>query len=68
MVSVSMWAVLIDEGVIADYSTFEQADESGFDPAALVSENYEQCQSEGARLPKQGFSGVLAPAQHRRAR
>jgi hypothetical protein len=61
MVSVSMWAVLIDEGVIANYSTFEEAERAGFDPAALVSENYEKCQSEGARLRKEGFSGVIAP-------
>ena len=51
MVSVSMRAVLIEEAVIADYSTFEQAERSGFDPAALVSENHEQCQSEGAKAP-----------------
>lgn len=62
MVSVSMWAVLIDEGVIADYSTFGQAERSGFDPAALVSEDYEQCQREGARLRKAGFAGVIAPS------
>ena len=62
MVSVSMWAVLIEEDLIANYSTFEQAEKSGFDPAALVSENYEQCQSEGARLRKEGFSGVIAPS------
>lgn len=62
MVSVSMWAVLIEEGAIADYSSFEQAERSGFDPAALVSEKYEQCQSEGARLRKEGFSGVVAPS------
>jgi hypothetical protein len=62
MVSVSMWAVLIEEGVLANYSTFEQAERSGFDPAALVSEKYEQCQSEGARLRKEGFSGVIAPS------
>lgn len=62
MVSVSMWAVLIDGGVIANYSTFEQAELSGFDSAALVSENYERCQKEGARLRKEGFSGVVAPS------
>jgi RES domain len=62
MVSVSMWAVLIEEGVIADYSTFEQAERAGFDPAALVSESYEQCQLEGARLRADGFSGVIAPS------
>jgi hypothetical protein len=62
MVSVSMWAVLIEEAVIANYSTFEQAERSGFDPAALVSENYEPCQREGVRLRKEGFSGVMAPS------
>jgi hypothetical protein len=62
MISVSMWAVLIEEAAIANYSTFEQAERSGFDPAALVSEDYEQCQSEGARLRKEGFSGVIAPS------
>jgi hypothetical protein len=62
MVSVSMWVVLLEEGVIADYSTFERAERSGFDPAALVSENYEHCQSEGARLRKEGFSGIIAPS------
>jgi RES domain-containing protein len=62
MVSVSMWAVLIEEGRIADYSTFEQAEQSGFDPAALVDEDYQRCQGEGARLRERGFSGVLAPS------
>ncbi len=62
MVSVSMWAALIDGGAIANYSTFEKAEEAGFDPAALVSEDYEQCQTEGARLRAAGFSGVIAPS------
>jgi hypothetical protein len=62
MVSVSMWAVLLEGGMIADYSTFEQAERAGFDPEALVAENYEQCQSEGARLRRAGFSGVIAPS------
>jgi hypothetical protein len=62
MVSVSMWAVLIEGGVIADYSTFEQAERSGFEPAALVSENHERCQEEGVRLRRGGFSGVIAPS------
>lgn len=62
MVSVSMWVVLIEEGMIANYSTFEQAEQSGFDPAALVDEDYERCQREGTRLREKGFSGVLAPS------
>jgi RES domain-containing protein len=62
MVSVSMWAVLIEEGVIADYSTFELAERAGFDPAALVSEDWQRCQREGARLRAERFSGVIAPS------
>lgn len=62
MVSVSMWAVLLDGGMIADYSTFERAERSGFSPAALVAEDYTLCQSEGARLRNAGFSGVIAPS------
>ena len=62
MVSVSMWAVLVDERMIADYSTFEHAKRSGFAPEALVDENYERCQLEGARLRSLGYAGVLAPS------
>lgn len=62
MVSVSMWAVFIKGGVIANYGTFEHAERAGFDPVALVEDNYERCQNEGARLRSQGFSGVLAPS------
>jgi hypothetical protein len=62
MVSVSMWAVLIEEGVVADYSTFGHAERAGFDPGSLVSEDYEACQIEGARLRSVGFSGVIAPS------
>jgi hypothetical protein len=57
-----MWAVLIEEAMIVNYSTFELAERSGFDPVALVDEDYERCQTEGARLRKQGFSGVLVPS------
>jgi hypothetical protein len=62
MVSVSMWAVLIDQGMIADYSTFELAERAGFDPSALVDENYELCQIEAARLRDLGYAGVQAPS------
>jgi hypothetical protein len=62
MVSVPMWAVAVNEGMVVDYSTFELAEAAGFDPAALVDENYGLCQSEGARLRAQGYSGVLAPS------
>jgi RES domain-containing protein len=62
MVSVSMWAAQIDQGMIADYSSFQRAEEVGFDPAALVDENYERCQREGERLRALNYAGVLSPS------
>ncbi|HYB23843.1 MAG TPA: RES family NAD+ phosphorylase [Solirubrobacteraceae bacterium] len=62
MVSVSMWAVAIEQGMIADYSIFEQAERAGFDPAALVDEDHERCQREAARLRELNYAGVLAPS------
>jgi hypothetical protein len=62
MVSVSMWAVLVDQVMIADYSTFERAERSGFDPSTLVEEGYERCQLEAARLRELGYLGVMAPS------
>jgi hypothetical protein len=62
MVSVSMWAIAVDHQMIVDYSTFERAEAAGFDPAALVDEDYERCQREGARLRALRYGGVLAPS------
>jgi RES domain-containing protein len=62
MVSVSMWAVAISQEMIVDYSSFELAEEAGFDPSALVDESYELCQREGARLRALSYAGVLAPS------
>ena len=62
MVSVSMWAVAIDQEMIVDYSSLELAERAGFDPSALVDENYELCQREGARLRALNYAGVLAPS------
>lgn len=62
MVSVSMWAVTIDQEMIVDYSSFELAEQAGFDPSALVDEDYELCQREGARLRALSYAGVLAPS------
>lgn len=62
MVSVSMWAVLVAQGMIANYSSFELAEQSGFNPAALIDEDYERCQREGARLRALNYAGVLAPS------
>ncbi len=62
MVSVQMWAVSLNHAMIVDYSTFERAETAGFDPEALVDENYARCQQEGARLRRLSYSGVLAPS------
>jgi len=62
MVSVQMWAVTVNQAMIVDYSTFERADAAGFDPGALIDEDYDRCQREGARLRQLSYSGVLAPS------
>jgi len=62
MVSVQMWAVAVNQAMIVDYSIFERAEVAGFDPEALVHEDYTRCQQEGARLRGLGYSGILAPS------
>jgi RES domain-containing protein len=62
MVSVSMWAARIDQAMVVDYSTFERAEEAGFDAAALVDEDYGRCQEEGARLRELNYAGVISPS------
>lgn len=62
MVSVQMWAISVNQAMIADYSTFEGADAAGVDPEALEKEDYARCQQEGGRLRRLGYSGVLAPS------
>jgi hypothetical protein len=62
MVSVSMWAARIEQGMIANYESFEVAEDAGFDSDALVDEDHERCRREGARLQRLGFAGVIAPS------
>jgi hypothetical protein len=62
MVSVSMWAIDLNQAMIVDYSTFDCAEASGFDPEALVEEDYERCQREARRLRGLKFAGILAPS------
>lgn len=62
MVSVQMWAVTVNQAMVVDYSTFERAEAAGFDPGALIDEDYDRCQREGARLRQLNYSGVLAPS------
>lgn len=62
MISVQMWAIQISQSVIADYSTFIRAETAGFEPEALVAEDWARCQREGTRLRALGVGGVLAPS------
>lgn len=57
-----LWVLKVDEERIADYSTFEKAEAAGFQPHALVDEDWERCQAEAERLRQLGFRGVLSPA------
>jgi hypothetical protein len=62
LVRMPMWVLRIRESRLADYSSFERAEEGGFPPEALVDEDYTRCQEEGDRLRSVGFRGVLAPS------
>jgi RES domain-containing protein len=62
MVSVNMWMIEVSCTMIVDYSTFEKAEAAGFDPEALIDDDYSRCQREGARLRARNFAGVLAPS------
>ena len=62
LVSMPMWVLKVHETNLADYSTLEKAEDAGFPPDALVSEDYERCQREATRLRELGFRGVLAPS------
>jgi hypothetical protein len=62
MVSVQMWAIQVNQAMVVDYSTFERADDAGFDAAALVDDDYVYCRREGARVRRLGYSGVISPS------
>jgi len=62
MVRMPMWVAEVNLQKIADYGTFERAEEAGFDPDALVDEDYTRCQEEGRRLREHGYLGVIAPS------
>lgn len=62
LVRMPMWVLRLRESRLADYSTFELADDAGFDPEALVDEDYERCQDEADRLRASGYRGVLSPS------
>jgi RES domain-containing protein len=57
-----IWVADLNIAHLVDYSTFEKAEAAGFDPDALVDEDYAHCQEEGARLRSLGYRGVVAPS------
>jgi RES domain len=61
-VRTKLWIVELNAGNLADYGSFDLALTAGFDPGALVDEDYTRCQEEGARLRSLGYRGVVAPS------
>jgi hypothetical protein len=62
LIRMPLWVLKIGEEPIADYGTFEKAQDAGFPPDALIDEDWERCQAEAERLRNLGFRGVLSPA------
>ncbi len=62
LVRMPMWVAEVHVQRIADYSTFEKAEASGFPPDALIDDDHSRCREEGRRLREGGFQGVVAPS------
>jgi RES domain-containing protein len=60
--TVSVWELRIDEGAVVDYSTPSHAEIQGFEWSALVSDQWEPCQTEARRLIAEGARGVIGPS------
>jgi RES domain-containing protein len=60
--SSTIWQMQIEEAMIVDYSSFALAEQAGFDPAALVDDDFERCQVEANRLSDEGARGLLSPS------
>jgi len=61
LIRMPMWAIHVNQANIVDYRTFDKAEAAGFDPEALIAEDYSMCQAEGRRLRDAGYDGVIAP-------
>jgi RES domain-containing protein len=57
-----IWAALVSQRQIVDYSTFEGAEAAGFSPDSLVDDDYSRCQEEARRLRTEAYAGVVAPS------
>jgi len=62
LVRMQIWAVSLEQGNLADYGTFEKAEAAGFSPAALIDDDWTECQREAERLRALGYAGVVAPS------
>lgn len=60
--STTIWQLRVDEGAIADYSSFERAEAAGFPAEALVEDDHERCQAEAQWLKSHGIRGLLSPS------
>lgn len=60
--STTIWQLRVDEGAIADYSSFERAEAAGFPAEALVEDDHERCQVEAQWLKSHGIRGLLSPS------
>jgi RES domain-containing protein len=60
-VRIPIWVAAINE-VVVDYSTFDKAEAAGFEPDALVDDDWARCQDEGRRLRGLRYSGVMTPS------
>jgi hypothetical protein len=58
----TLWQLKIETAMVVDYSTFELAEQAGFDAEALVSDDHELCQAEAQRLVSKGARGLISPS------
>jgi RES domain len=62
LVRMPLWQAQIEQGHIADYSSFALAEQASFDPETLIDDDQGACRAEGLRLREAGFSGVVYPS------
>ncbi|MGC1851148.1 MAG: RES family NAD+ phosphorylase [Solirubrobacterales bacterium] len=62
LVRMPIWVAEVQVHWIADYGSFQKAEEAGFAPDALIDDDFARCQEEGRRLRRAGFQGILAPS------
>jgi RES domain-containing protein len=58
----TIWQLRVDEGAVADYSSFELAEAAGFPAEALVEDDQQRCQAEADWLMSHGVRGLLSPS------